>query len=588
MQPTAINHFLDLHQLPTSYADLINSYFLPLVDTLHAHLNGAKRPLVIGLNGAQGSGKTTLGDFLVHALTTEYGLNVVGISLDDFYLTKQQRLDLSKSVHPLFETRGVPGTHDLPLAMSTLQSLIDGKETRIPRFNKALDDRFDEKEWDVIPSGVDVIVFEGWCNGAEAQFPEELSTPVNQLENDEDKELVWRKYINQQLLNHYPYLFNLVDQWIMLKAPSFDCVYNWRLEQEHKLAKRLESESADVKSSVMTDEEVARFIRFYQRITENILKTLPAKVNYLFELDKERRVFRASMPRPVSNENASNPSLLVFTDMDGSLLNHFDYNFEATKPLLDTLRNQQIPVIPCTSKTAAELMTLRDDMKNEAPFISENGAAVFIPVGTFLQQPDDTIFKDGFWIKAFTESREHWLGLLDQLKEKYKGCFNHFNQMTLAEIVDATSLDEQSAKQASQRQFGEPVMWLADEIKKAEFIDDLKTLGANVLQGGRFIHVSGQADKGKAIQWLAQQYQQFSFMPKPIKTVAIGDSQNDVAMLEAANIALLMPSPVHDLPKVERDKNTYIANAIAPEGWRQGVKQIMTDLESASKEMANG
>jgi D-glycerate 3-kinase len=588
MQSTEINQFLDLHQLPTSYSVLIDRYFLPLVDTLYVHLNGAKKPLVIGLNGAQGSGKTTLGDFLVHALTTKHGLNVVGISLDDFYLTKQQRIDLSKSVHPLFETRGVPGTHDLPLAMNTLQSLIDGKETAIPRFNKALDDRFAEVDWDIAPSGVDVIVFEGWCNGAVAQLPEELVVPVNKLESDEDPDLVWRQYINQQLLNHYPHLFNLVDQWIMLKAPSFDCVYNWRLEQEHKLAKRLESETADVKSSVMTDEEVARFIRFYQRITENILKTLPEKVNYLFELDKHRQVFSASSPRPVSKSSDANPSLLVFTDMDGSLLNHFDYNFEATKPLLNKLRNQQIPVIPCTSKTAAELMTLREEMKNEAPFISENGAAVFIPVGTFLQQPADTILKDGFWVKAFTESREHWLGLIEQLKDKYKDCFTHFNQMTLAEIVDATGLDEQSAKQASQRQFGEPVMWLADEYKKAEFIDDLKALGANVLQGGRFIHVSGHTDKGKTLKWLTEQYQQHSFMTKPIKTLAIGDSQNDVAMLEAASIALLMPSTVHDLPKVERDSNTYIASAIAPEGWQQGVEQIITDLESASKEMANG
>lgn len=150
MQASAITGFLEAHQLPTSYIDSIDNFFLPLVENIRAHLNSAEEPLVIGLNGAQGSGKTTLGDFLVHALTTEYGLNVVGVSLDDFYLTKQQRLDLSKMVHPLFETRGVPGTHDLPLAMKTMQSLIEGKQTAIPRFNKALDDRFDESEWDIV------------------------------------------------------------------------------------------------------------------------------------------------------------------------------------------------------------------------------------------------------------------------------------------------------------------------------------------------------------------------------------------------------------------------------------------------------
>ncbi len=588
MQASAITGFLEAHQLPTSYIDSIDNFFLPLVENIRAHLNSAEEPLVIGLNGAQGSGKTTLGDFLVHALTTEYGLNVVGVSLDDFYLTKQQRLDLSKMVHPLFETRGVPGTHDLPLAMKTMQSLIEGKQTAIPRFNKALDDRFDESEWDIVSPGVDVIVFEGWCTGAEAQLPEALVSPVNQLESEEDQNLVWRRYINQQLLSHYPHLFNLIDQCIMLKAPSFDCVYNWRLEQEHKLAKRLESESDEVKKSVMTDEQVARFIRFYQRITETILETLPHKVNYLFELNKERRIIAASTPQAVTPKQNTQHGLLIFTDMDGSLLNHFDYNFDAAKPLLTQLRGQQVPVIPCTSKTAAELFTLREAMQSEAPFITENGAAVFIPVGSLLQQPDDTIEQDGYWVKAFTETREHWLSLLAKIKDKYDGCFNHFHQMTLADIIAATGLDEQSAEQASQRQYGEPVMWLADDAKKAEFVAELESLGAKVLQGGRFIHVSGNADKGQALQWLATQYQCYSFTPKPIKTVAIGDSHNDVAMLEAADIALLMPSPVHELPKVERKKNTYIAETVAPEGWQQGVKQIIKNLESASKEMANG
>jgi D-glycerate 3-kinase len=491
-------------------------------------------------------------------------------------------------VHPLFATRGVPGTHDLPLAMKTIQSLMAGKETAIPRFNKALDDRFDEAEWDTVPADVDVIVFEGWCNGAEAQLPEQLIEPVNQLESEEDQDGIWRQYINQQLLSHYPYLFNLVDQWIMLKAPNFDCVYNWRLEQEHKLAKRLESASADVKSSVMSDQQVARFIRFYQRITENILETLPAKVNYLFELDKERRITHASKPQPVESDKQSQTGSLVFTDMDGSLLNHFDYNFDAAKPLLKQLRQQQVPVIPCTSKTAAELLSLRDAMQSQAPFISENGAAVFILMGTFLQQPDDTIQQDGYWVKAFTESRDYWLCLLEKLKVKYEGCFNNFNQMSLAEIINATGLDEQSASQAGQRQFGEPVMWLADDLKKTEFIKDLKALGANVLEGGRFIHVSGNADKGQALQWLAEQYQKYSFMPKPITTIAIGDSHNDVAMLEAADVALLMPSPAHDLPKVDREDKTYIAEAIAPQGWQQGVQRIIKDLQSASKEIANG
>jgi len=579
MQITAINTFLEAHQLPTSYADTISRCFFPLVENLVLHLDGAENPLVIGVNGAQGSGKTTLGDFLVHALTHEFNLNVVSVSLDDFYLTKAQRTSLAQTVHPLFKTRGVPGTHDVKLAVDTFERLLAGQPTGIPRFNKAIDDRFAESEWDQVDKPVDVIVFEGWCLGAVAQRPFDLLTPINKLEREDDEQVIWRRYINQQLLNHYPRLFNYVDQWVMLKAPSFDCVYNWRLEQESKLRARLENASDEEKKSVMSDEEVARFITFYQRITETLLDTLPAKVNYLFELDENRQVISDS--KPVSGFKAKKISqpLLVFSDMDGSLLNHHDYNFEAAKPLLLSLSQQQVPVIPCTSKTSAELFSLREVMQSEAPFIIENGAAAYIPIGALLEQPEDTVEQDGYWVKAFTKPRGHWLSLLMQVSAQYEGCYKSFNEMTLAEIMTATQLDERSAGQASQREYGEPVMWLADDEKKRAFVAELTSLGATILQGGRFIHVSGETNKGQALRWLTEQYQSLSLSDKLFKTIAIGDSQNDVAMLEAADIALLIPSPVHDLPALNRESGVYVAEQVAPEGWKQGIETILNELE---------
>ena len=587
MELEEITPFLELHQLPSSYVDIIERYFFPLAEKLCKHQKGAKAPLVIGINGTQGSGKTTLSEFLVYVLSKQYGLNVAGVSLDDFYLTKQQRKQLANDVHPLFETRGVPGTHDLPLAMQTLTDLINGEATHIPRFNKAIDDRFDQKEWDCVDEKLDVIIFEGWCLGADAQLPEALIEPVNELEQLEDAECIWRSYINQQLLNHYPHLFNLIDHWVMLKAPSFDCVYNWRLEQEQKLRSKLELAAESVKKSVMSDDEVAKFIRFYQRITEQLLKTLPEKIQDLFELDEQRNIIRYTSSQAFHSQPKQN-SLLIFTDMDGSLLNHHDYNFESAKPLLIRLRNQHIPVIPCTSKTSEELFSLREQMQSETPFIIENGAAIYIPLGTFLQQPKDTIRVKEYWVKAFTQPRAHWLSLLEKLTEKYSGCFKSFKQMSLEEIMAATDLDEVSAQQAGQREYGEPVMWLADEATKQNFITDLEKLGATVLQGGRFIHVSGRSNKGQALQWLAEQYRTASFMKKPITTLAIGDSQNDIAMLEAADIALTIPSLTHELPKLERENNSYIADTIAPDGWQQGVEKILNDLKRSSKEMNHG
>jgi D-glycerate 3-kinase len=579
MQITAINTFLEAHQLPTSYADTISRCFFPLVKNLVSHLDAAKKPLVVGVNGAQGSGKTTLGDFLVHALMHEFNLNVVSVSLDDFYLTKAQRTNLAQTIHPLFKTRGVPGTHDVKLAVETFERLLSGQPTRIPRFNKAIDDRFAEDDWQQVDKPVDVIVFEGWCLGAVAQKASDLVRPINKLERVEDEQLIWRRYINQQLLNHYPRLFDYVEQWVMLKAQSFDCVYNWRLEQESKLRARMADASDEEKKSVMSDEEVARFITFYQRITETLLDTLPAKVNYLFELDEHRRVIKDSKPLSGEQTKYSAQPLLIFSDMDGSLLNHHDYNFDAAKPLLRSLSQQQIPVIPCTSKTSAELFCLREELESETPFIVENGAAAYIPLGALLEQPQDTVERDGYWVKAFTQPRFHWLSLLLQVAEKYQGCYKSFNEMTLAEIMNATHLDERSAGLASKREYGEPVMWLADDEKKRTFVAELTSLGATVLQGGRFLHVSGETNKGQALCWLTEQYQSLSLTGERFKTIAIGDSQNDVAMLEVADIALLIPSPAHDLPALERDNDVFIAKQVAPEGWKQGVETILNELQ---------
>jgi len=281
-----IQGFLTTHQLPSSYAEIAQKWFTPLCDRLIKHQNGAQKPFVVGINGSQGSGKSTLTSFIEAYLSSVHGKRVVSLSIDDFYYDQSQRNALAIKVHPLLSTRGVPGTHDVALALSVFRSLDKGARTLLPRFNKATDNPFPREQWPAIDEAPDFIILEGWCVGATPQPSIELKKPINQLEEAEDPLSIWRSFVNTALAGDYQTLFDKIDYRIMLKAPSFDCVYQWRLEQEHKLA----SKALDDRGGIMSDEEVANFVQHYQRITEHALRHLPEKCDTVFYLDKARTI----------------------------------------------------------------------------------------------------------------------------------------------------------------------------------------------------------------------------------------------------------------------------------------------------------
>ncbi len=497
---------------------------------------------------------------LCFILNNHFKLNTIALSLDDFYLTREQRQTLGQDVHPLLSTRGVPGTHDVALAIDTIKKLQSQQyPVEIPRFDKAIDDRATISE--KITSPVDVIIFEGWCVGAQAQDEADLVNHVNALEALEDQDQVWRRYVNKQLSDHYPNLFQLIDTWVMLKAPSFDCVFQWRLEQEDKLR-----EKSSTQQHVMNAQQVARFIQFYQRTTENILKTLPDNVHYLYVLDDKRQVTNMVVKPPQTQ-------WLVFTDMDGSLLDHYTYQFDEAVPTLEKLHQQHIPVIPITSKTQAELEFLRVSLKNTHPFIIENGAAVFIPKTYFKQQPEDTTEQGDYWVKAFVEPRKHWQQLIAQVADQYNNQFTTFTEAGIEGIIEMTGLDHEAAARAAQRQYGEPLSWTGSDENKKQFTAALRQLGANILEGGRFMHISGNSDKGRALNWLAKVYEaQFK---RTIQTVALGDSQNDIAMLEVADCAVIIRSPTHGLPNINRDKKLFVSSKTGPSGWAEGIHEFI-------------
>jgi mannosyl-3-phosphoglycerate phosphatase family protein len=265
---------------------------------------------------------------------------------------------------------------------------------------------------------------------------------------------------------------------------------------------------------------------------------------------------------------------LIFTDMDGSLLDHHNYHFDEAVPTLEALEAQHIPVIPVTSKTQAEVELLRDSLQNTHPFIVENGAAVFIPEGYFPQQPDGTVEKDGYWVKEFVAPRAHWQSIIEQLRPNYSDQFKTFADAGIDGIIAMTGLNVHAAARAARRQFGEPVSWQGNGKLKQQFIDEVTAAGAQVLEGGRFLHVSGDCDKGRALRWLEQVYQLQSPTQQMV-SLAIGDSQNDRAMLEQADHALLIRSPVHPLPEVCRSSNLSISTHTGPKGWAEGVNKIL-------------
>ena len=244
-------------------------------------------PLFVGINGCQGSGKSTLAKFLSDTIKNDHDLKVLSVSLDDFYLSQQERQKLSHDIHPLLKTRGVPGTHNVELMKNTLEKLAQRQTNfKVPQFDKTSDNPFPESEWILIAEPIDIVIFDGWCWGIAPQNKTQLQKPVNQLEAERDKLGEWRNYINNQIQTHYQPLYRYFNHWLFLKAPSFDCVYKWRLEQEKHLASTANGDE----TSIMSAGEIRQFIQYFQRITEHALATFSEQADTTFYLDKKRQI----------------------------------------------------------------------------------------------------------------------------------------------------------------------------------------------------------------------------------------------------------------------------------------------------------
>ena len=288
MYSQLISDFVENQVLPDSYREDALEFFVPLIDLIANRTLDSEHTLNVGINGAQGTGKTTLGKLLVTLLSARE-FRVANFSIDDFYLTQSERNQLAESQHPLLATRGVPGTHDISLLMTKFEELKNLKAEQVcelPRFNKAIDDRCGTEDWQKLIGPIDAVILEGWFVGAPPQATRDIELPINALEKTEDADGSWRKYANYQLADQYQSAFDQLDLLIMLKAPSFKQVSEWRSLQEEKLKKIGPIDSP----GIMDEEQLARFIQHYERLTRHCLEYLPVKADVLFDLDTDHRI----------------------------------------------------------------------------------------------------------------------------------------------------------------------------------------------------------------------------------------------------------------------------------------------------------
>jgi D-glycerate 3-kinase len=267
---------------------MIRSFLIPICFWIFKRAN-KKKPLIIGLAGGQGTGKTTITSIITIILKKYFKLNVFKISIDDFYKTRKQRILLSKKKHPLLMTRGVPGTHDIKIILNFFNKikLKKFKSLKLPKFNKAVDDRCKQSLWYKIQSKPDVVILEGWCVGAKSQNFKELKKSINSLERIYDQSFKWRQYVNYQLKTKYKKLFNQLDCLLFLKAENFSLLRKWRLKQEKKLWLKSKNKK---NLKIMNKVEIKNFMDTYQRITQQMFKDMPKYSSIIMNLNSSHQI----------------------------------------------------------------------------------------------------------------------------------------------------------------------------------------------------------------------------------------------------------------------------------------------------------
>lgn len=265
---------------------------------------------------------------------------------------------------------------------------------------------------------------------------------------------------------------------------------------------------------------------------------------------------------------------IIFTDLDGTLLDHEDYSFDPAKNAIKALKLAKVPIVPVTSKTKLELLGLREAIDLDTPFVVENGAGIYIPKGYFRFNDDSLIDAGSYWCKRFSPERTDLIELLDNAPEDLKRNIRTFSQMTTLELAQLTGLSKAHAALASQREFSEPIEWNGGDESASELKRYAHQHGYDLVKGGRFYHLTNGYDKGQALYWLKQQFSRAN-PDQPQFAIALGDSANDIDMLEAADQAIIIKNPHSQ--KIDLSPGTPLirSSKAGPAGWAESLNSFL-------------
>lgn len=555
-----VHEFIVREKLPRSYAETVRRFYVPLAQRIRRLVEQSDRVPVIGINGGQGTGKSTC-SALVAGVLQRYGLRVLVLSIDDLYFSKSVRATLAEEIHPLLSTRGVPGTHEMKCfqqMVAAARGEIAAPDLMVPRFDKGSDDR--HAAGTPFPAdSVDVILFEGWCVGASAQSVQALETPCNTFEREQDADGRWRSFVNEQLAGTYADAFHLVDYLVMLKPPCFEVIYEWRGEQEEKLRHRLKEQGRS-DAEAMNGQQLAYFISHYERLTRHMLEEMPGRADEVFFINEEHNVF--------SNTHAP-VRYLVSTDLDASLLDE-TYSWAAAEPALKKLNEARAGLVLNSSKTVSEMKALAAELMTEtggaAPvLVAENGGVLAIP--------DEA---GEYEIQCLGRSRDQILLIAHQLREENGYNFIGFADMQPENVTELTGLNHEAAVMAMDRASTEPVLWNDSEARWITFKAALEKEDIRAVRGGRFIHLMGATDKADGMA-AALAYFQTLEASRVWTVVALGDSPNDLQMLDAADIAVAIPNPAHKELLKPLAMRCIFPEQSGPAGWNDAVLTIFED-----------
>ncbi len=267
---------------------------------------------------------------------------------------------------------------------------------------------------------------------------------------------------------------------------------------------------------------------------------------------------------------------LIFTDLDGTLLDYESYSFEAALPALQFIGSKSIPLVICTSKTRAEIEYYRELLCNNEPFISENGGGIFIPDSYFSYDFNYDKEVDGYKLIELGTAHKILIKLLDSIKKDTRINLKGLSEMTIEELSEVSGVSRDQAELARKREYDEPFILYGDEWDKERVKEEIIERGFQHTEGGIFQHIMGENHKGKAVKILIDIFRE---KPSEPKTIGIGDSPNDLPMLRAVDIPILVRKPDGEYDSRIKLENLVLAEGIGPEGWNNAVLNLLENTQ---------